>query len=44
MFDPLTEFIRTHAPHLAADVAEDTPLLEQGLLDSLSLMKLVAFL
>ena len=45
MSDPLTEFIRTHAPHLAAaDVAEDTPLLEQGLLDSLSLMKLVAFL
>jgi acyl carrier protein len=42
--DPLAEFIRTHAPHLASDVTEDTPLLEQGLLDSLGLMKLVAFL
>jgi acyl carrier protein len=44
MSDPLTEYIRAHAPHLASEVAEDTPLLEQGLLDSLGLMKLVAFL
>lgn len=42
--DPLTEFIHTHAPHLASEVTEDTSLLDQGLLDSLSLMKLVAFL
>lgn len=44
MSDPLTEYICTHAPHLASEVTEDTPLLEQGLLDSLSLMKLIAFL
>jgi acyl carrier protein len=44
MSDPLTEYIRLYAPHLAADVNEDTLLLEQGLLDSLGLMKLVAFL
>jgi acyl carrier protein len=44
MSDPLDEYIRTHAPHLASEVAEDTPLLEQGLLDSLGLVKLVAFL
>jgi acyl carrier protein len=44
MSDPLTEYIRTHAPHLASGVSEETPLLEQGLLDSLALMKLVAFL
>jgi acyl carrier protein len=42
--DPLTEFIHAHAPHLASEVTEDTLLLDQGLLDSLSLMKLVAFL
>jgi len=42
--DPLTEYIRTHAPHLASEVTEETPLLEQGLLDSLGLMTLVAFL
>jgi len=42
--DPLTEYIRTHALPLATEVTEDTPLLEQGLLDSLGLMKLVAFL
>ena len=42
--DPLAEFICTHAPHLASEVTEDTPLLEQGLLDSLGLMKLVALL
>jgi acyl carrier protein len=42
--DPLAEYIRTHAPHLASEVNEDTPLLEQGLLDSLGLMTLVAFL
>lgn len=44
MSDPLTEYIRTHAPHLASEVTKDTPLLEQGLLDSLGLMKLIAFL
>jgi acyl carrier protein len=44
MSDPLTEYIRIYAPHLASDVTEDTLLLEQGLLDSLGLMKLVAFL
>jgi|GraSoiStandDraft_4_1057263.scaffolds.fasta_scaffold3773335_1 acyl carrier protein len=44
MSDPLAEYIRTHAPHLASEVYEDTPLLEQGLLDSLGLMKLIAFL
>ena len=43
-YDPLSEYIRTHAPHLASEAIEDTPLLEQGLLDSLGLMKLVAFL
>lgn len=42
--DPLTDYILTHAPHLAVDAAEDTPLLEEGLLDSLGLMKLIAFL
>jgi acyl carrier protein len=42
--DPLTDYIRTHAPHLAAEVTEETPLLEHGLLDSLNLMTLVAFL
>ena len=42
--DPLSEYICTHAPHLAFEVTEDTPLLEQGLLDSLGLMKLIAFL
>jgi acyl carrier protein len=42
--DPLTDYIRTHAPHLAAEVTEETPLLETGLLDSLNLMTLVAFL
>jgi acyl carrier protein len=42
--DPLADYIRAHAPHLASDVADDTPLLEQGLLDSLGLMKLIAFL
>jgi acyl carrier protein len=42
--DPLAEYIRTHAPHLASEVTEETPLLEQGLLDSLGLMTLVAFL
>ncbi|HYP30023.1 MAG TPA: acyl carrier protein [Blastocatellia bacterium] len=44
MSDLLAEYIRTHAPHLASEVTEDTPLLEQGLLDSLGLMKLIAFL
>lgn len=42
--DPLTEYICTHAPHLTSEVTEETPLLEQGLLDSLGLMTLVAFL
>lgn len=42
--DPLTDYIRTHAPHLGAEVTEETPLLENGLLDSLNLMTLVAFL
>lgn len=42
--DPLTEFIHTHAPHLASQVTEEASLLEQGLLDSLTLMKLIAFL
>jgi acyl carrier protein len=42
--DPLTDYIHTHAPHLAAEVTEETPLLEHGLLDSLGLMTLVAFL
>ncbi len=44
MSDPLAEYIRLYAPQLASDVAEDTLLLEQGLLDSLGLMSLVAFL
>lgn len=44
MSDPLTEYIRAHAPHLASEVSDDTPLIEQGLLDSLGLMKLIAFL
>ncbi|HTU46900.1 MAG TPA: acyl carrier protein [Bryobacteraceae bacterium] len=44
MSDPIQEFILIHAPHLASDVSEDTPLFEEGLLDSLGLMKLVAFL
>lgn len=44
MSDPLTEYICAHAPHLASEVTADTPLLEQGLLDSLGLMKLIAFL
>lgn len=42
--DPLTEYIHTYAPHLASEVTEDTPLLELGLLDSLDLIKLIAFL
>lgn len=42
--DPLIEYIQTHAPHLASEVTEETPLLEEGLLDSLGLMTLVAFL
>lgn len=44
MSDPLTEFIHTHAPQLANEITDETPLLEQGLLDSLELMKLIAFL
>lgn len=44
MADPLTEYIRDHAPHLASGVTDETPLLEQGLLDSLALMRLIAFL
>jgi acyl carrier protein len=44
MPDPLTEYIRVHAQHLASEVTEDTPLIERGLLDSLGLMKLIAFL
>lgn len=44
MSDPLSEFIKTHAAHLASQVTEDTPLIEQGLLDSLGMMKLIAFL
>lgn len=42
--DPLAEYIRAHAPHLATEVNEDTLLLEQGFLDSLGLITLVAFL
>jgi acyl carrier protein len=42
--DPITEYICIHAPHLASEITQDTPLLEQGLLDSLDLMKLIAFL
>jgi acyl carrier protein len=44
MPDTLSEYILAHAPHLASGVGEDTPLLEQGLLDSLGLVKLIAFL
>ena len=44
MRDPLTDYIHTHAPHLADNVTDDTQLLAEGLLDSMSLMKLVAFL
>jgi acyl carrier protein len=44
MSDPLTEYALAHAPQLASGVTDDTPLLEQGLLDSLGLVKLVAFL
>lgn len=44
MSDLLSEFIQEHAPHLASNVTEDTRLLEEGLLDSLGLMKMVAFL
>jgi 2-hydroxymuconate-semialdehyde hydrolase len=42
--DPLAEFICAHAPHLAFEVSDDTPLLEEGLLNSLGLIKLVALL
>lgn len=44
MSDPLLEYARAHAPHLASGVSEETLLLEQGLLDSLGLVKLIAFL
>jgi len=44
MSDPLTEFIESHAPQLQTAVNDDTELLEQGLLDSLLLMHLMAFL
>jgi acyl carrier protein len=44
MADPLTDFIESHAPHLHGSVTEDTPLLEERLLDSLLLMSLIAFL
>jgi 2-hydroxymuconate-semialdehyde hydrolase len=44
MTDPLTDFVQTYAPQLASEITEDTPLIEQGLLNSLLLMNLVAFL
>lgn len=44
MTDPLTDFIQNNALHLSVEVTEDTPLLESGLLDSLLLMNLIAFL
>ena len=44
MTDPLTDFISSSAPQLGGDITDDTPLLERGLLDSLLLMNLIAFL
>jgi acyl carrier protein len=44
MTDPLTDFFQNSASHLQIEVTEDTPLLDQGLLDSLLLMNLIAFL
>jgi acyl carrier protein len=44
MIDPLTDFIQSNAAHLLTEVTEDTPLFKQGLLDSLLLMKFIAFL
>lgn len=43
MSDPLSEYIRCHAPQLVG-VTDDTELLKCDLLDSLDLMKLIAFL
>lgn len=42
--DPFTEFVHRHAPHLVGRITEDTLLIEQGLLNSLLLVTLVAFL
>lgn len=44
MNDPLTDFIQSNSSHLRIEVTEDTQLLAQGLLDSLLLMRLIAFL
>jgi acyl carrier protein len=44
MIDPLTDFIQNNASRLQTAVQEDTPLLEQGVLDSLLLMSFIAFL
>lgn len=44
MTDPLTDFIENNASHLTTDVTDDTMLISQGLLDSLLLMNLLAFL
>lgn len=44
MTDPLTDFIENNTSHLIRDVTDDTKLLSQGLLDSLLLMNLLAFL
>ena len=44
MTDSLTEFIQNNASHLSVEVTEETSLLERGLLDSLLLVNLIAFL
>jgi acyl carrier protein len=44
MSTALDDFIRIHAPQLAVGITDDTELLDEGLLDSLGVMKLVAFL
>ena len=42
--DLLAEFIRLHAPQLGQRIDDDTPLIEAGLVDSLTIVQLVAFL
>ena len=44
MTDSLIDFIQNSAPYLSTEVTDDTPLLDRGLLDSLLLMNLIAFL
>jgi acyl carrier protein len=44
MKDCLIDFFHIYAPHLLPHISEDILLVESGLLDSLLLMNLVAFL